>query len=102
MERFGVTVADLGAARAGEPVRALLAFEVERARWLLSHGAPLIGQLRGRARLAVAAFLAGGRAALDAIESAGFDVLAGPPRAKRRRRLLALAKALRDGRRPSR
>ena len=103
MERFGVTVADLGALHAGEPVRALLAFEVERARWLLSHGAPLIGQLRGRARLAVAAFLAGGRAALDAIESAGFDVLAdGPPRAGGGRRLRALATALRDGRRPSR
>ena len=62
-----------------------------RARELLAEGAPLIGELRGRARLAVAAFVAGGRAALDAIERAGYDVLAGPPRAGGARRLLALA-----------
>jgi len=39
-----------------------------RARALLDEGAPLVRHLRGRARLAVAGFLAGGRAALDAIE----------------------------------
>jgi phytoene/squalene synthetase len=39
-----------------------------RARGLLDDGAPLVRQLRGRARLAVAGFLAGGRAALDALE----------------------------------
>jgi phytoene/squalene synthetase len=38
------------------------------ARSLLEQGAPLVGQLRGRARLAVAGFLAGGRVALDAID----------------------------------
>jgi squalene synthase HpnC len=38
------------------------------ARALLEDGAPLVGMLRGRARLAVAGFLAGGRVALDAIE----------------------------------
>ena len=44
-------------------------------------------ELRGRPRLAVAAFVAGGRAALDAIERARYDVLAGPPRAGRARAL---------------
>jgi phytoene/squalene synthetase len=39
-----------------------------RARRLLDEGAPLVGLLRGRARIAVAGFLAGGRAALDALE----------------------------------
>jgi phytoene/squalene synthetase len=39
-----------------------------RARSLLDEGAPLLRLLRGRARLAVAAFLAGGRVALDARE----------------------------------
>ena len=38
------------------------------ARALLEEGAPLVGMLRGRARLAVAGFLAGGRVALDALE----------------------------------
>jgi phytoene/squalene synthetase len=50
--------------------------------------------VQGRARLAVAAFVAGGRAALDAIERAGCDVLREPPRATRARRLLALAQTL--------
>jgi phytoene/squalene synthetase len=38
------------------------------ARALLEQGAPLVKQLRGRARLAVAGFLAGGRCALDGLE----------------------------------
>lgn len=37
-------------------------------RALLDEGAPLVRTLRGRARLAVAGFLAGGRTALDALE----------------------------------
>jgi squalene synthase HpnC len=75
-------------------LRDVLAFEVERARRLLDEGAPLIGQLRGRERLAVAAFSAGGRAALDAIERAGYDVLAGAPRASKPRRFTALVATL--------
>jgi squalene synthase HpnC len=85
-----------------EPLRALLAFEVQRARELLTSGAPLVATLRGRPRLAVAAFLAGGSAALDAIERSGYDVRSGPPRSGRTRRVLALAEVLlkgHDGRR---
>jgi squalene synthase HpnC len=40
----------------------------KHARELLEQGAPLVGMLRGRARLAVAGFLAGGRHALDELE----------------------------------
>jgi squalene synthase HpnC len=75
-------------------LRDVLAFEVERARRLLDQGAPLIGRLRGRERLAVAAFSAGGRSALGAIEHAGYDVLAGAPRASKPRRLAALVATL--------
>ncbi len=77
----------------------MLAFEVARARALLADGAPLIAQLQGRPKLAVAAFAAGGRAALDAIERARYDVLAGPPRAGRARRAAALVATLRASRR---
>jgi squalene synthase HpnC len=98
MLRFGCAEADLAGAHASGPLRALLAFEVARARTLLAEGAPLLHELHGRPRIAVAAFLAGGRAALEAIEHAGYDVLAGPPRAKRARRAWALARALRAGR----
>jgi squalene synthase HpnC len=81
LRRFGVAVADLRAPAAGPRVRALMAFEVARARDLLDRGAPLQRTLRGRPALAVGAFVAGGRAALAAIERARFDVLGGPPRA---------------------
>ena len=53
-----------------------VAREADRARSLLADGAPLARQLPLRARLAVAGFSAGGAAALDAIERAGFDVVA--------------------------
>jgi squalene synthase HpnC len=94
LERFGCTPAALAAEHAGGPLREVLAFEVARARGLLADGAPLIAQLRGRQRLAVAAFAAGGRAALDAIERARYDVLAGPPHVTSGRRALALAATL--------
>jgi squalene synthase HpnC len=97
LARFGCAEADLEREHAGVALREVLAFEVARARGLLDEGAPLIGQLRGRPRLAVAAFVAGGRSALDAIERARYDVLAGPPRAGRTSRALALAATLRAG-----
>jgi squalene synthase HpnC len=86
------TVSELAA-----PLRAVIAFEVARARGLLAEGAPLIRGSRGRERLAIAAFAAGGRAALNAIERAGYDVLAGPPRAGSARRALALVAVLAGG-----
>jgi squalene synthase HpnC len=98
MRRFGCKESQLAAAHAGGELRELIAFEVARAHALLDEGTPLIATLRGRPKLAVAAFLAGGRAALGAIERAGYDVLAGPPRAGSARRLLALAGTLRASR----
>jgi squalene synthase HpnC len=94
LERFGCAVEDLGRRPAAPAVRALMAFEVRRARELLAAGAPLVRTLRGRPALAVAAFVAGGRAALDAIEGAGYDVLDGPPRSSRAMRARALLATL--------
>lgn len=76
MDRFGVTEADLGATHATPAVRRLIAFETHRATRLLREGAPLVRTLRGRERLAIAGFVAGGRAAVSAIKEVGFDVLA--------------------------
>jgi squalene synthase HpnC len=86
LARFGVTSADLGAAHASRQLRSLLAFEVDRARQLLDEGAQLIGLLRGRARLAVAGYVGGGRATIDALGGAEYDVLAQTPRAGGTRR----------------
>ncbi len=69
MERFGCAESDLAAPSAGPQLRALMAFEVERARQLLDEGAPLVGNLHGSARVAVAGYVAGGRAALAAISA---------------------------------
>ncbi|MET8569276.1 squalene synthase HpnC [Streptomyces sp. NPDC004783] len=79
MKRFHVGEADLAAPTAGASVRALIAFEAERARELLDSGSPLVGSVHGRLRLLLAGFVAGGRAALAAIAAAGHDVLPGPP-----------------------
>jgi squalene synthase HpnC len=67
LERFGVAEGDFE----GPAFRALMAFEVERARSLMREGLPLVRSLRGRQRLAVAAFAGGGLAALEAVEQGG-------------------------------
>jgi len=95
LERFGVDEHELGANTASAPVRRLLEFEVERARCLLDEGAtPLVRRMRGRARIAVAGYVGGGRAALDAIAAANYDVLAGPPKATRLRRARRTVEAM--------
>jgi squalene synthase HpnC len=105
LERFSVAEDDLVRSPAPSNVRALMEFEVARGRELLDRGAPLVRTLRGRPRLAVAAFVGGGHAAFDAILAAGGDVTAGAPRASRgarvRAMLRALALARRDAERPS-
>lgn len=98
LARQGCDEAELAADHASPAVRAVLAFELARARALLASGMPLLSQLRGRPKLAVAAFIAGGFAAADAIAHAHYDVLTGPPRAGRTRRALALAGTLRASR----
>jgi squalene synthase HpnC len=96
LERFGVVESDLRHERPREPLRRLLAFEVERARSLLADGVALVSSLRGRGRLAVAAYVGGGRAALDAVERSGYDVLRRSPHANRFARLRTTAAVLRE------
>jgi squalene synthase HpnC len=98
MERFGVAEGDLAAASAGPQLRALMAFEVERARRLLGEGAPLVGNLRGSARVAVAGYVAGGRAALAAITNAGYDVLCATHKPRRGRLAREMLRAYAAGR----
>ena len=71
--RFGC---DDAAVLSGAPtasLRALIAFEAARARALLASGAPLARTLSLRPRIAVAGFVAGGRAALDGLPGGGRD-----------------------------
>jgi squalene synthase HpnC len=85
LRRFGCAEADLGRSVTPTRLRGLLAFQTGRARRLLDEGAPLIGTLSGWARLAVAGYVAGGRATLAAFDRGGHDVLGGrlcPDRAR--------------------
>jgi squalene synthase HpnC len=98
MSAHGCGEHDLAAPHAGPAVRELMAFEVARARSLIDTGAPLIGTLRGAARAAVAGYVAGGRAALAAIEAAGYDVMTVTPRPGKARTVAELASAFVRGR----
>jgi squalene synthase HpnC len=84
MARFGVTEADLAAPTASPAMRRLMAFETDRAAALLDSGAELVDRLHGWARLAVAGYLAGGRAAVDALRRVDGDVLGQRARTRRR------------------
>jgi squalene synthase HpnC len=98
MDRYGCAEADLAEPAAGPAVRNLMIFEVDRASALLDEGAPLVGTLHGAARLAVAGYLAGGRAALAAIRAQQYDVLRGTPRPRKPRLVAELARAYVRGR----
>ena len=80
MDAYQVTEADLAEKTASKRVTDLIKFEADRARRLLDDGAPLVGTLPGAARLAIAGYVAGGRATLKAIEAGGYDVLRSTPR----------------------
>ncbi|ONH34227.1 squalene synthase HpnC [Protofrankia sp. BMG5.30] len=95
LDSFGVHERDLAHPSAGPAVRELIAFQVLRARRILDEGTPLVGLVEGRLRLVLAGFVGGGRAALDAVERAGCDVLGGAPTAPKPRIVrYALAVAL--------
>lgn len=69
-------------------VAALLADLAGQARGLLLAGTPLVGLVPGPARVAVAGFVAGGLAALDAVLGAADTAVRTTPRPRKRRVLL--------------
>jgi squalene synthase HpnC len=102
MTGFGVAEADLRAARAGERLRNLIRFQVERARELFARGLPLIGRVRGRLKVELALFVRGGLAVLDGIRAQDYDTLRGRPTisdATKRRLVASTAIGLALGRR---
>ena len=98
MDKFGVTEADLAKPTASQPVRNLLKFEADRAAELLDAGAPLVGTLKGAARLAIAGYVAGGRATLKAIRAGRYDVLRRTPRPGKADTLALMASCYLKGR----
>jgi squalene synthase HpnC len=94
LARHGCTIEELAAPRVSERLRAVLALEAVRTAALFREGDALTASLRGWPRLAVAGYAGGGRAALDAIALADYEVLALRPRPTRRRTLGAIVRVL--------
>jgi squalene synthase HpnC len=80
LARFGVTEQQIDAQAVDERWRALLAFEVDRARALMERGAPLARRLPGRIGWEMRLVVQGGLRILERIERAGYDVFRRRPR----------------------
>jgi squalene synthase HpnC len=87
LRRFGCAEADLEEPVTPTRLRGVIALAAGRARRLLDEGAPLVAELTGFARIAVAGYVAGGRATVAALERGRYDVL-GHRLRRRRSRLL--------------
>jgi phytoene synthase len=74
MQRFRVSESQIEEARVDAAWRALMAFEVERARALMLSGAPLATALTGRFGWELRLVVQGGLRILQAIEAVGYDV----------------------------
>lgn len=74
LARFGVSEAQVAEARCDGNWRALMKFEVDRARALMLSGKPLGSILSGRIGLEMRMIIQGGLRILDKIEAADFDV----------------------------
>jgi squalene synthase HpnC len=93
MARYGVKASDLGGVTASPQLRALLAFETDRALAWLNAGAPLAATLSRWPRVAVSGYLAGGRAAAARLRAHNYDPLPTPPKPRARDIALAWARA---------
>jgi squalene synthase HpnC len=98
MRRFDCTERDLACSHAPPQLRQLIAFEAARAQRLIDGGARLVGTLRGFPRVAVAGYVAGGRAALAGVAAADHEVLAATPRPSKTRMTRELAAVYVTGR----
>ncbi|TWP37676.1 squalene/phytoene synthase family protein [Leekyejoonella antrihumi] len=83
LSHAGCPSADILNPRQAGALRAVVLVQVRRARHLMQTGQPLIGELHGWARIAVAGYLAGGMATADALEHARGDVTRSTPRPRR-------------------
>lgn len=95
LAHFGVSEEQIDAQLVDARWRALLAFEIERARALMQDGAPLATRLPGRIGWELRLVVQGGLRILERIERAGYDVFRHRPRLGRRDWLAIAWRALR-------
>jgi squalene synthase HpnC len=95
LARFGVDEAQIGRAETGRQWRALMQFEVDRARALMHSGAPLALRLPGRVGWELRLVIQGGLRILERIEQADHDVFRRRPSLGRADWLVMLGRAMR-------
>jgi phytoene/squalene synthetase len=93
--RFGVSEEQIVQGETNPAWRALMHFEVERARALMLEGAPLAMRLPGRIGWELRLVVQGGLRILEAIERANYDVFRRRPQLKRLDWAVLLWRALR-------
>jgi squalene synthase HpnC len=96
LQQYSVTEDDLAQPTTLTNVKTLVYFETFRTRQLLEDGAPLVHTLSGWGKLAVAGYVGGGHATLDAIERAECEVLPVGPKATKLEQLKAALRVLRE------
>lgn len=94
LERFGVTQAHLEQAKVDDAWRALMRFEVGRARALMLSGAPLALRLPGRIGWELRLVVHGGLRILERIEAADYDVFRRRPQLRLSDWLCVVARAM--------
>lgn len=95
LQRFGVTEQQIAGQRVDDRWRALMAFEVQRARALMLEGAPLALQVSGRLGWELRLIVQGGLRILEKIEAVGYDVFRNRPTLGKRDWLVMIWRALR-------
>lgn len=95
LDRFDCSLEAIAERQPTREFRTLMQFEVDRAWDLFDRGATLVRTLPGVRGMAVGAFIEGGRAALDAIRKADYNVLTQSPRPTARAKARAALRVLR-------
>lgn len=94
LARFGVEEAQIGRQECNAPWRALMRFEVQRARALMLSGAPLAQRLPGRVGWELRLVVQGGLRILERIEQAEYDVFRKRPQLGHRDWAVMLGRAV--------
>lgn len=79
LQRFGVSEAQIAAGRVDHNWRALMQFQIDRARDLMHRGAPLGRAIPGRIGLELRMVVAGGLRILEKIEAVDYDIFTRRP-----------------------
>jgi squalene synthase HpnC len=94
LAKGGCSIDDLARSHVSDRLRRVLMLEASRTAALFREGDALAASLHGWPRFAVAGYIGGGRAALEALSLADYEVLALTPRPTRRRTLGAIVRVL--------